>query len=247
MGDVTLRGTNIFNNNGMDGLMISSLGDINLNNVNVNGNGLTGAYIYNANGDGNVTFTGTNIFNNNVGTGMYVYSDGVITIHNVSATGNGMEGAVLLNGLYGPSNKIVFTSTNVFQGNGGLYPDLYSDLYIGLDDDFVQYTNVYTHGRMTLQPVQMDQLPEDLPEGTSFIAGLQVLEIGEEMVISFPIPDGMQDVEFKILYWDGSQWLDLETAAFEDGRMVKDSGHKTENGYFQATVNFGGIFVLVQK
>jgi hypothetical protein len=208
---------------------------------------LTGAYIYNANGDGNVTFTGTNTFNNNVGTGMYVYSDGVITIHNITATGNGMEGAVLLNGINGPSNKMVFTSTNIFQGNGGLYPDWYSDLYIGLDDDFVQYTNVTTHGHMTLQPVPMDQLPESLPEGASFIAGLQVLDIADEVVISFRIPDGMQDAEFKILYWDGSEWLDLETAAFEDGRMVKDSGHKTENGYFQATVNFGGVFVLVQK
>lgn len=247
--NVTLTGTNSFNNNTRDGLMISSLGNIDLRNVTANGNGLTGAYIYNADGTGDVTFSGTNLFNNNVGAGMYVYSDGVITVQNVTATGNGMEGALFLNGLHGPSNKIVFVGTDNFQDNGNLDPDLYSDLYIGFDDDFVQYRDVTTHGKTVLGPmnVTQDELPGSLPESVSFLAALQVVQIGKELVISFPIPADLQDAEFYILYWDGSQWLNLETTNFEDGRMVIESGHKTENGYFQATVNFGGIFVFVQK
>jgi hypothetical protein len=213
----------------------------------VNGNGLTGAYIYNANGTGNVTFSGTSTFNNNVGAGMYVYSDGVITVHNVTATGNGAEGILLLSGLHAPSNEIIFTGTNVFQGNGSLYPDWYSDLYIRLDDNFAQYTNVTTHGHILLQPLSIDQLPSSLPDDATFISALQVAQVGDEVRISFRIPDELKDAEFSILYWDDAQWLNLEMAVFEDGRVVMDSGHKTENGYFQATVNFGGIFVLVQK
>jgi hypothetical protein len=120
-------------------------------------------------------------------------------------------------------------------------------LYIALGSDFAQYRNVDTHGHIVLQSLDIDQLPSGLPDGVTFISGIQVMQASDEVVISFSIPAGMEESEFSILYWDGLQWLDLETAAFEDNRMVIDSGHKTENGYFQATVNFGGIFVLVQK
>lgn len=248
-GDVALTGTNTFSGNASDGLMISSMGNINLRNIRVNGNGLTGAYLYNANGTGNITFTGTNTLTNNVGSGMYVYSNGVMTVHNLTATGNGSEGVLLMSGLGGSPNDIVLTGTNVFQGNGGAYPDIYYDLYTSWVSDFVQYRSAVTNSRTVSKVLSIDELPGSLPETMSFLSGLKLVQTGNEVVMSFSIPGELQDAdaEFAVLYWDGSQWLNLEGAVFEDGRLVIDSGHKTEYGSFQATVNFGGIFALAQK
>jgi hypothetical protein len=54
-------------------------------------------------------------------------------------------------------------------------------------------------------------------------------------VVSFLIPDGMQDAEFAILFWDGTQWVELE------GNLSKDGLH------FEVTTSFAGTFVLVTK
>ncbi|HUH96525.1 MAG TPA: right-handed parallel beta-helix repeat-containing protein [Anaerolineales bacterium] len=247
-GPITLTGTNVFSGNSDYGAEISSNGNIWISNLTADKN-LHGAYIYNAGGIENVTFSGNNEFNDNFGEGVYVASDGVITLHNVTAEDNGEEGALLLNGLRATSSKIVLTGTNVFQGNGGAYPDWYYDLYIGLNNNVAQYRNVTTYGDFVLQSLSSDQLPAGLPTDTTFISALQVVQgapIGD-VVVSFLVPPDKQNADFSILYWDNTQWRDLSSANFDDGRTVIDPGHLTNNGYFEATVDFGGIFVLVEK
>ncbi len=242
-GDITLTGTNTFDDNNGDGLMISSHGSINLGDVSASRNGLTGAYVYNASGFGNVTFSGSNQFNQNVGSGMYVYSDGVITMDNATASGNGSNGVILVNGLGAPATEVVFTGTNIFQGNKE------EGLYINTGGDLVTYDNLTTYETSVLASPSSDELPGGLPDGNTFISALQLIQTAPsgEVVISFPIPYSMQDANLAILYWDGTQWVDLATATFRDSRRVLDGGHKTDNGYFQASVNFGGIFAFVAR
>jgi hypothetical protein len=140
--NVTLSGTNVFNdNNGGIGLEVYSNGNIVMSNLTANGN--FGA----AAGSGNVydgggayldnwtttltpvfvTLTGTNTFNGNGnydgvyynGSGLVVNSDGAITISNLSATDNFENGAYLDNSSYGwlPRN-ITLTGANTFVDNG---------------------------------------------------------------------------------------------------------------------------------
>jgi hypothetical protein len=246
-GDVTLTGTNEFNHNGMDGVMISSVGAINASNMTVNENGLTGAYVYNFYGPGNPGVTiNDSAFSGNGGSGSYIYSDGLITLNNIIGSGNGGGGLIVIHGLNVPAQEIIFTGTNVFEGNSG-YGLYIGEIPGGAFGNVTMYSNITTAGTVILGPVSIDQLPGSLPEVTTFVSALQVLQSNDIVVISFAIPEGLHDSNLSILYWDGTAWLDLASTTFEDGREVIDGGHKTDNGFYEAIVNFGGTFVLVQK
>jgi hypothetical protein len=69
------------------------------------------------------------------------------------------------------------------------------------------------------------------------------------MNIFFKIPDGMDGTNLGILYWDGTEWIELsESGHLGNGYIVKEAGHTNRDGlYFEATVNFTGIFILIQK
>ena len=243
-GNVTLTGINQFTHNNGYGLTISSNGDINLANINASEN-VHGAYIFNGFGSGNVTFSGTNTFNNNVGEGVWVYSNGTITVHNVTAMGNGMEGALFMSGQSSSGGTVVFNGTNTFQGNGGSYPDWYFDLYLDLNHNIAQYRNVAVSSDLIL--LSNTQLPASLPNGTTFISAVEIIDTSDTVVISFPVSDEMQTEDLSILFWDETEWVDLRAASFDDGRIILDGGNFTNNGYFSASTNFGGIFVLVKK
>jgi len=51
---------------------------------------------------------------------------------------------------------------------------------------------------------------------------INTLPAGSEIVLSFPISDEEMDQEFAILYWDGTQWIELEgiTKGFERVEVV---------------------------
>lgn len=69
------------------------------------------------------------------------------------------------------------------------------------------------------------------------------------MNIFFKIPDELKNADLAILYWDGMQWVELSDNQFlGNGYIVKSGGHVSNDGlYFEATMNFTGTFVLVQK
>jgi len=114
---VTLLGTNIFNENGANGLSIYSSGLVTLNNITANGNDLNGAYVDNAwkwvynatlaswvrvTTGQSVFLKGVNTFNDNLGTGLEVHSSGIITTYGITANSNEGDGAYLDNCLYDP-------------------------------------------------------------------------------------------------------------------------------------------------
>ena len=105
--NVTISGTNQFNNNWLDGLDVYSYGNLALNNVTANSNGQGtyvdygfGAFLDNCmfSGTGTcaivtpttVTLTGANQFNNNGDDGLRVFSKGAITLNGLTANGNGL-------------------------------------------------------------------------------------------------------------------------------------------------------------
>jgi hypothetical protein len=104
---ISLLGSNQFNNNMSDGLLIWSSQDITINDLTANENGTTGASIHNlfeydfdledywgiydapAQGlGGSLTLTGTNTFNDNSGNGLEAFIDGTISASNLNASNN---------------------------------------------------------------------------------------------------------------------------------------------------------------
>jgi hypothetical protein len=115
-----------------------------------------------------------------------------------------------------------------------------------------------TTGDVNLLRVAADgeNFPAALPGGFTFISALdthrmengveQTLTAGE-LVISFVIPVDLAGFDVTFLYWDGTNWVDLSTATLADGKTVFNGGVKTQDGRFEATTNFTGMFVLARK
>jgi len=107
---VTLTGTNVFDNNYLDGLNINIKGAVLLNNITANcngynlgcsgtGTGSTGLVVDNSTASPaqTVTLTGVNNFNNNNEDGLDITSAGAISASNVTASYNGGNGMLLDN------------------------------------------------------------------------------------------------------------------------------------------------------
>jgi hypothetical protein len=148
--NVTINGTNSFNDNWRSGLEVYTRGIITLNNVTAERNGRWddvndptpntvygyGALLDNCLWNGSacgvitpkgITLNGTNTFNGNFQDGLWATSLGLIKGNNLTANWNGDDGAYLDNqwGL-GSVGGITVTGTNTFEGNGGLGLEVYS-------------------------------------------------------------------------------------------------------------------------
>jgi hypothetical protein len=97
--NLSITGTNVFNNNGHNGLYAWAKGVVSLSNLTAIGNGGDGVYVSNwsAPSPKAVIISGTNIFNGNGWDGLSVRSMGAITTYNVTAMYNGGEGVFLDN------------------------------------------------------------------------------------------------------------------------------------------------------
>ncbi len=93
---ITSASTNLFNNNGFDGLFIDAGGGIAMDNVQANANGVDGAILTSADDDGtgNVTVDQSEFNSNSNGTGLDILADGNIDLTNVDAFSNN-TGAIL--------------------------------------------------------------------------------------------------------------------------------------------------------
>jgi len=101
-----------------------------------------------------------------------------------------------------------------------------------------------TIGEGSLEAVADNGLPGDLPDGNDYASSFtaQVIKGGvsleilpASMIVSFVIPEEMLDAELSILYWNGSEWVEVAGA------------YKTADDRFEASVNYTGVFVLVSK
>jgi hypothetical protein len=82
-------------------------------------------------------------------------------------------------------------------------------------------------------------LPGDLPSGAalSVVAVIVAPDLplpGHSITLSFPVPSGADPANLAVLFWNGSEWVEVP-----GGTMV--------DGMFVVTVTEGGTYVLVQQ
>jgi hypothetical protein len=126
-----LTGTNIFDGNYSNGLLVTSLGAISVSNLRASGNGTSGAgggaSLTNS-GAGtpqSVTLTGSSVTSGNRNVGLSIQTKGNITAANVTAGGNASGNGAYLKNDTGTGN-ITLTGTNLFNGNFGRGLEIWS-------------------------------------------------------------------------------------------------------------------------
>jgi hypothetical protein len=134
-GDVTLTGTNTFNDNGSDGLRVLTKGAIDIVTITAGGDAATGnsgngANLDNSAGSGDVNLSGAGNFNGNASSGLKIFSNGAISLVNITASDNvGGYGAYL--SAQDTGNAVTLNGTNIFDAN------LLDGLYINANGDIV--------------------------------------------------------------------------------------------------------------
>jgi hypothetical protein len=125
---VKLTGTNKFDGNSNDGLVVTSNGAITLNNAEASSNHLDGVQLINNTSAAPqaITVSGTlNVFSNNSGGyGLNIQTKGAVTIANLTASGNHSDGAHINNQVTTASpQNVTLTGSNTLSNNGdsGLY------------------------------------------------------------------------------------------------------------------------------
>lgn len=260
-GSVNIENTTA-NNNGVGGIGGDALGNITIINTVVNGN---------PHGLGFSTFGDVNIkcsiVKNNSIDGVYVIANNLNLVGS-TITNNGVDyenafGAVnIFDYNCNPSGKKPVNSglpLNIVQGgNADLDCDNFSGTVLILPNGDKVTFKCPIGDSATLNRLAQENglpLPKELPESVEYVSGLvsttspdgSDVALDGLVVTSFIIPDGMQGEDFAILYWNGTEWVDLDTATFTDGRNVSNGGYVTKDGYFEAFTNFTGNFVLVKK
>ena len=116
---MTFTGVNQFNNNGIDGLNVTSYGAITVSNMTATGNGSDGAYLYNwdAGTVQPVTLSGTNNLSNNYNTGLFVKSKGAITISGLTANSNTHGYGAQLSNNFTPFAQVITINGGTFNHN----------------------------------------------------------------------------------------------------------------------------------
>jgi hypothetical protein len=244
-GNVTINNSDFSDNYDDDGAELEVDGNVLICNSAFSDNDLYGLDAGNVDGDltlSDVTFGGN-------GSGDYTYGgSGTLSVT------SGVN-CIPAGGKKSATGGLPLHLVPVNEGDGPV--DLDCELYSGTmlilsNGDSVTFKCSIV-GSATLNRLTGDGLPGDLPEGVEFFSGMGAghspdgsnTALDGLVVVSFVIPD--DSASFAILYWNGSEWVDLKDASFEDGREVVNGGVKTGDGHFQAITNFSGTFVLVTK
>lgn len=157
--NVTVNGTNRFNNNGETGLSINSYGVVTISNITASDNGnpddANGVRIDNATGTTtakSVVVSGINYFEGNHGTGLYIYSKGAVSIYKVTANNNNNsgDGVYIENALPTTSQPVTVYTYGVFLNNEGSGLEILSSgkvtiTSITANDNAVHGVDINTH------------------------------------------------------------------------------------------------------
>ncbi|MBL8097765.1 MAG: hypothetical protein JNK81_01210 [Anaerolineales bacterium] len=142
--NVTITGSNVFNNNGQSGLRITTDGVITVSNITANYNGEHGADLNNSNyANGavkNIVLSGSNMFNNNILTGLTFSASGAVTLTRITANYNNdtVIGPELSAGVQGiAGGAITFTCGSLYNNEGNGF---------NLTGTIITLSGVYTSG-----------------------------------------------------------------------------------------------------
>ena len=252
---VSLTGTNNMIGNVLSGVHVTAAGNINIYNTTANTNGQHGFYVETTNG---VTILKCGNGENN---GLYgVIAGQTIALHLLGMNLNGnVLGEINSNNAiihHGNCDKVFDQSSNtltqlginaVFMAEASEWVTLDCSLYSGTK-------LILPNGDFALLPCPIGEsasmntlskagLPGALPIGWVFGSGFTLDVIANEqfaenvsgqVTISFMIPTSISSDVLAILFWNGSEWVDV------DG--VHNDGNRIE-----AQVDSPGMFVLVSK
>lgn len=130
---VTLTGTNIFNNNGFEGLVVQSGGNITISNITASGNGSFGAFLDNCVINGNLSTSTCNnalrtisittpaTFLDNADDGLHILSSGAVTLKGLTANSNNDQGVYIDNrGTLSKPQSVTLSGTNTINDNDNI-------------------------------------------------------------------------------------------------------------------------------
>ena len=101
-----------------------------------------------------------------------------------------------------------------------------------------------TLGQASLSSLAAENFPAPLPDGTSFVSaltayvtkdGVGLVTLPKSMIVSFLLDDNMLNDDLAILYWGGTEWIELPDI------------YQTDNGRLEVASIYTGHFVLVKK
>jgi hypothetical protein len=148
-------------------------------------------------------------------------------------------GSVILNSVEEINSYNLLPDKNIFVS--GMDLDISGDdqMFDAVDaTDIIWYFNGTSEGMGGYEALYWDG--DDWVEITD--------QIPPFLTIFFLVPDGLNHQNLAILYWDGAAWVELSNGTqLGQGRIVSGLGYNQTSEYFQANVNFTGVFVLVQK
>jgi hypothetical protein len=259
-GYVDLTGTNTFNDNRRDGAYIKSNGDITVKHTTASTNRQNGfnlettngkSYLWCGKGDNNGAYGvqatknqalylfGMNFSGNALGS---IYVDGG-DVYYGDCSGN-LFGDNCENGVRGTDRLQTLTIHSVLVSGIREQVALDCRSYAGtklilLNGDFA-FLPCPIDGFASLTSLPDEGLPGSLPSGFTRKAGFTLrLDSGDsapggQITISFALPQGTSAEALTILFWDGSEWLEVE-------------GAKRKGERLEAQVDYPGIFVLVSR
>ena len=234
------------------GVQVTAGGDIDIYNANASDNGQDG---FSLQTDGTSSLRCSSAENNGA-YGVHVVKNKALYLYGVSFSGNvlgdlevdggrvvqgGCSGALEESSYVGGKNSIQVVS--VSQAAVQLSCELHAGTRLALPNGDFVYIPCPIGEMASLGALAEGNLPGALPEGSRYhsgftfalMAGEQSLEQVEGlMTLSFVIPDGTDPDDLAILFWDGSQWVDV-------------SGASRTGNRFEAQVNFTGSFILVNQ
>lgn len=261
----------VFNGNAsgaLAGLTALSNGSITLNNITASNN--TGDGIYLEMGQpSTVNFA---CIKNNDGYGIVSFG-GNLTLKGVTSIGNYYDDIRMLNGSLisnpGPNNCLdgqkevdSYLPIHYVDVAGGETVELdcqqFSGTVLILPNEDSAYFPCPLGESASLTSNTKNDLTSSFPSDVLFHSGFTVSlsemntdqsKLDQFIRISFRIPAGVDISSLAILFWDGTEWVELtEDLELNGGRKVAASGFISADGlYFEALVNFTGTFVLIQK
>jgi hypothetical protein len=165
----------------------------------------------------------------------------------------------------GSSSSGSNSSTSLMPVTGGLI-NLECDSVFSAFGVKLSFVNLCDQ-QASLKDITTNNLPGKLPNGLALVVGIDVQILSDGQVLeTLPDGSGIQldfltggDVEdeFAVLYWDGSNWMEITQRASDDkvaGLVNFDAanelyqiGSSSEGSYTVLTTEQTGIFVLVEK
>ncbi len=228
------------------GLYIESDGNVTLQDVDANGNYQDGAEIY-ADGGSIVVICGH--YNDNGEYGIYAEDASSLGLQGPVVQGNGnspdeyfFDGTVISDEDCTIPSSPADEKKEKYEGPS-LCEGTTTATFLLPNGDFVLFP-CPINDQAFVQPVFEKDLPEKLEEDLKFLSALitnvirdnaVVEELEKPVVVSFIIPQGVDPQTLSILYWNGTEWIELEGQVSADGL------------YFEVSTKLVGTFVLVSK